>query len=224
MWKKPRMRKSAGDMAVSLAVSTSISNLVRLQLPIALALSLALSMAFGQESPEIAGQEQQQASIVPTFSIVPRIPELTYYPCLQCHEFMTPNPQVRQLLSPHPSDLIHGDQRFWCLTCHKTDDRNYLTNLLGESIEFDNAAEVCASCHMQRHLDWTFGGHGKRQANWQGERVIFSCPHCHDPHDPSIKARAPQPLPPVRKGLERHAHDSENYEPAWKKVEKRNNE
>lgn len=157
------------------------------------------------------------ASTGPDYSVVPRKPELTYYPCMQCHEFMTPNPQVRELFSPHPSTLEHGDQRFWCLTCHQGDDRNFLTSLKGENIEFDDAAEQCAGCHMQRHKDWKFGAHGKRLANWSGERVIYSCPQCHDPHDPAIKARAPQPLPPVRKGLARAEPHEKEHEPAWKR-------
>ena len=158
------------------------------------------------------------------FSIFPRKPELTFYPCTQCHELMTPNPEVRELLSPHPSTLDHGDQRIWCLTCHKIDDRDYLTNLLGENVDFDNAPEVCASCHMQRHKDWMFGGHGKRASNWQGERAIYSCPHCHDPHSPLIEPRAPKPLPPVRKGLERPENVREEHLSVWERLEKRDHE
>jgi hypothetical protein len=157
-------------------------------------------------------------------AIVARKPELTYYPCTQCHQFLTPNPEVRQLISPHPSDLDHGDQRIWCLTCHKIDDRDYLTNLLGENIDFDNAPEVCASCHMRRHKDWMFGGHGKRVSNWQGERVIYSCTQCHDPHSPAIKPRAPKPLPPVRKGLERPELVHDAHGPAWERPEENNHE
>ncbi len=158
------------------------------------------------------------------FSVVPRKPELTYYPCTQCHQFLTPNPQVRELMSPHPSTLDHGDQRIWCLTCHKIDERDYLTNLLGESIDYDNAPDLCASCHMQRHKDWMFGGHGKRVSNWQGERVIYSCPHCHDPHSPMIEPRAPKPLPPIRKGLEHPEIIREAHPPAWQRREEGNHE
>lgn len=160
-----------------------------------------------------------------TFWVVPRKPELNFYPCAQCHEFMTPDPEIRQLFSPHPSDLDHGDERIWCLTCHKIDDRNSLTNLLGESIDYDRAADLCASCHMQRHNDWMYGGHGKRRDNWQGERVIYSCPHCHDPHSPPIESRPPKPLPPVRKGLEREVHAvEEKHLNVWERLESEHNE
>lgn len=180
-----------------------------------LAIFAYVPAGFGQATQEVTEPGIVMETAAGKFWIVPRKPELTYYPCTQCHEFLTPNPEVRQLFSPHPSDLDHGDQRIWCLTCHKIDDRNYLTNLLGESIEFDNAPELCASCHMERHKDWMFGGHGKRVSNWQGERVIYSCPQCHDPHSPTIKPRAPQPLPSVRKGLERPEIFRDAHPPAW---------
>ncbi len=154
------------------------------------------------------------------FWVMPRKSELTYYPCAQCHKLIPPNPEVRKLFSPHPSELDHGDERIWCLTCHDIEDRNTLTNLLGESVDFDRAAEVCASCHMQRHQDWMFGGHGKRRGDWQGERVIYSCPQCHDPHTPTIKPRAPKPPPPVRKGLARPLHpEAEEYLSVWERLE-----
>lgn len=194
-----------------------------------LVLLLLASFAYAPAGFAQAAQEVTEPGIAANataveFSIVPRKPELTYYPCTQCHQFLKPNPEVRKLISPHPSDLNHGDQRIWCLTCHKIDDRDYLTNLLGESIDFDNAPEVCASCHMQRHKDWMSGGHGKRVSNWQGERVIYSCPQCHDPHNPAIKPRAPKPLPPVRKGLERPELVREAHTPAWQRSEEQDHE
>jgi hypothetical protein len=189
-----------------------------------LALFAYVPAGFAQARQEVAEPEILVNAATVEFSIIPREPELTYYPCTQCHQFLAPNPEVRELLSPHPSTLDHGDQRMWCLTCHKIDDRDYLTNLLGESIDYDSAAELCASCHMQRHKDWMFGGHGKRASNWQGERVIYSCPHCHDPHSPMIEPRAPKPLPPLRKGLEHPEIIREAHPPAWERPEEPNHE
>jgi len=189
-----------------------------------LALFAYVPAGFAQARQEVTEPGILENGAAVEFSILPRKPELTYYPCTQCHEFLAPNPEVRELLSPHPSTLDHGDQRIWCLTCHKVDDRDYLTNLLGESIDFDSAPELCASCHMQRHRDWMFGGHGKRAANWQGERVIYSCPHCHDPHSPLIEPRAPKPLPPLRKGLEHSEIVREAHRPAWERPEEPNHE
>jgi hypothetical protein len=189
-----------------------------------LALYAYVPDGFAQATQEVAEPPIVMETAAGEIAIVPRKPELTYYPCTQCHEFLAPNSDVRELISPHPSDLDHGDQRIWCLTCHKIDDRNYLTNLLGESIDFDHAPELCASCHMQRHRDWMFGGHGKRVSNWQGERIIYSCPHCHDPHSPMIEPRAPKPLPPVRKGLERPENVHEAHRPAWERPEETSHE
>lgn len=151
------------------------------------------------------------------FQVVSRRSELEFFPCTGCHEYMTPDPEIREFDDPHPGKLEHGDGRIWCLNCHKLDELDYLTNLLGQKIEFDDAAAVCASCHMQRHKDWTYGAHGKRQANWQGERVIYGCPHCHDPHSPAIKPRAAQPVPPLRRGLEPHHGEDKQHLPVWER-------
>lgn len=189
-----------------------------------LALFACIPVGFAQARQEVTEPGIIVNASAVEFSIVPRKQELNFYPCTQCHQFLTPNPEVRELISPHPSTLDHGDQRIWCLTCHKIDDRDYLTNLLGESIDFDSAPELCASCHMQRHKDWMFGGHGKRVSNWQGERVIYSCPHCHDPHSPMIEPRAPKPLPPLRKGLEHPEIMREAHPPAWERPKDLNHE
>jgi len=183
-----------------------------------------LPHGFAQAEPDVTEPVALVNPAGAEYSIVPRKPELTYYPCTQCHKFMTPNPEVRDLSSPHPSTLDHGNERIWCLTCHKIDNRDFLTNLLGADIDFDNAPDLCASCHMQRHNDWMSGGHGKRVADWQGERVIYSCPQCHDPHSPAIKPRAPKPVPPIRKGLERGLHVKEAHLKVWERLEKRDHE
>ena len=137
----------------------------------------------------------------PQISVLPRKNDLFFYPCDQCHESMEPNPEIRSLNAMHDSNLEHGRGRIWCLSCHDLDNRNYLKTLLNELVDFDEAYLVCGGCHANRHKDWSFGAHGKRLANWQGERTQYSCPQCHDPHSPAIKLRAPKPAPPVRAGL-----------------------
>ncbi len=137
----------------------------------------------------------------PQVSVLPRKDDLFFYPCDQCHESMEPNPEIRPLNAVHDSNLEHGRGRIWCLSCHDLENRNYLKTLLNELVDFDEAYVVCGGCHANRHKDWSFGAHGKRVANWQGERTLYNCAHCHDPHSPSIKARAPKPAPPVRARL-----------------------
>jgi uncharacterized CHY-type Zn-finger protein len=152
---------------------------------------------------------------VPPFKVVPRKDDLLYYPCGQCHDTMEPNPEIRQLDDTHINQLNHGRGRIWCLSCHDTEKRNYLRTLLGERVDFDDAYLVCGGCHAGRQKDWLYGAHGKRIANWKGERTLLGCPACHDPHDPSIKPRAPKPAPPVRAGLERQPHVLLEHENVW---------
>lgn len=137
----------------------------------------------------------------PSFTVVPREDKLSYYPCAMCHANLPVNPEPRRLMAPHPAALNHGSGRFWCLDCHTADNRNALKTLAGEPVSFNDSHLVCGQCHYQPQRDWYFGAHGKRVGNWQGERTIYSCTHCHDPHDPSVKPRAPEAPPPVRQGL-----------------------
>ena len=134
--------------------------------------------------------------------MLPRKHDLFFYPCDQCHESMEPNPEIRPLNAMHDSTLEHGRGRIWCLSCHDLENRNYLKTLLDELVDIDEAYQVCGGCHANRQKDWFFGAHGKRIANWQGDRTLYNCTHCHNPHSPAIKARAPKPAPPVRAGLE----------------------
>ncbi|NIO42097.1 MAG: cytochrome C [Burkholderiales bacterium] len=151
----------------------------------------------------------------PEFSVVPRKDDLFFYPCGQCHDAMEPNPEIRQLDAMHDSTLEHGRGRIWCLSCHDLANRNYLTTFLGELVDIDEAYLVCGGCHANRQKDWTFGAHGKRVANWQGERTLYNCTHCHDPHSPAIKARAPMAPPPVRAGLELKRGIEHKKSPVW---------
>ena len=147
----------------------------------------------------------------PSFQVLPRQDKLTYYPCSQCHQYMEPNPKPRKLSAPHPGEINHGKGRLWCTNCHYAEDRDYLATAMGEPVDYNNSHLVCGSCHANRHKDWYFGGHGKRVGNWQGERTLYNCAHCHDPHHPAIKPREPMAAPSVRIGLNReqgHPHQS----------------
>jgi len=139
----------------------------------------------------------------PEFDVVPRKDELFFFPCSQCHESMEPNPDIRPLDTMHDAEIDHGRGRIWCLSCHDFENRDYLSTLLGERVDFEQAYIVCGGCHASRQKDWTFGAHGKRVANWQGDRTLYNCTHCHNAHSPAIEPRAPQPAPPVRAGLTR---------------------
>ena len=138
----------------------------------------------------------------PAFKVVPQKDGLVFFPCSGCHAAMQPNPVPRLLAAPHPAALVHGAERIWCLDCHQTKDRDQLTTLAAQPVDFNDSHQVCGQCHFRQHKEWYFGAHGKRVANWKGTREIYNCTHCHDPHAPALKPRAPSPPPPVRAGLE----------------------
>jgi len=154
----------------------------------------------------------------PSLTVLPRKDELFFYPCSQCHASMEPNPEIRPLDVMHDAEISHGDGRLWCLNCHDLEDRDNLRSLLGEPVDFDDAYLICGGCHAKRHRDWAFGVHGKRVANWQGEREVYNCTHCHNPHTPAIAPRAPKAPPPVRAGLERQAGETHERLPVWQRA------
>ena len=162
----------------------------------------------------------------PEISVVGRMDALSFYPCSTCHSAMPVNQERRELMAPHQRVLDHGDGRIWCLNCHAPESRDHLATLNGERLSFDQADQVCAQCHADVHQDWTFGVHGKRVGRWEGPREIYSCAHCHDPHDPAVRPRAPEPPPPVRAGLDPMpdgTHHDPLY-PRWQQGEESQNE
>ena len=148
-------------------------------------------------------------------AVVPRAEPLKFAPCEQCHQFLQTNPEVRTLMAPHVRELAHGDGRIWCLNCHGGENHAGLVTLLGEPASFEDGHQVCGGCHARRYRDWQFGAHGKRAGTWQGERTVYGCTHCHDPHNPALEPRAPEPPPPVRVGLERPEGHAESRRPVW---------
>lgn len=154
----------------------------------------------------------------PAFSVVPRKPQLALYPCSQCHKVLPLNTQPRKLVNaPHAAALAHGKGRFWCLDCHQGNDRDVLHTIGGAKVDFDQSYLLCGQCHSARQRDWFFGGHGKRVAGWQGERQIYACTHCHDPHNPLIAPRQASKPPPVRAGLSPMQRVHETRALPWQK-------
>ena len=180
-----------------------------------LAAGKALSESPATQTAGVA--EPNTATEVANYTVVSRKPDINFFPCSQCHDYLPPNPTQRELFTPHQSTLDHGGNRFWCLTCHDQEKRDNLRRVDGTLLEIDNAPELCASCHMARYRDWKGGAHGKRIGNWQGERVLLACPQCHNPHSPTIKPRAPQKPPPVRRDLERPEVEEHGAVPVWVK-------
>lgn len=175
-----------------------------------------LPSGFTQDAPDNADPLAFTGySDAPVFSVVSRKTELFFYPCDQCHAAMEPNPEIRSLSVMHDAEIEHGQGRIWCLSCHDLENRNNLVTLLAEPVDFDDSHLVCGGCHAKRHRDWAFGAHGKRVANWQGERTVYACTHCHNPHKPAIAPRAPAPAPTARTGLELKPGTIHRTPPAW---------
>lgn len=155
--------------------------------------------------------------------VKPRKDKLTFYPCANCHASMQTNSTPRPIVLHAPIGLVdgkldHGQQRFWCLTCHSPDDRNHLQTLTGAKVDFNDAWKVCGQCHSARQRDWYYGAHGKRVDNWNAEAERYNCTECHNPHRPPFRQQAPKPKPPVRSGLEPMPEVKEHHkEPVWDK-------
>ena len=159
----------------------------------------------------------------PPFSVLPRKPELPLHPCSMCHNLQKLNTTVRQFKvapppegAPHAGVLRHGKGRIWCLDCHMPQDREWLRTVGGARLDFNDSSTQCGQCHSARHRDWAFGGHGKRVAGWTGERVLYACTHCHDPHQPQLKQRQASKPPPVRAGLQPMALQRQHAPPPWR--------
>lgn len=150
----------------------------------------------------MAPEEFKGYPAAPPFSVVTRRENILLYPCSQCHNLLPLNTLPRKLIaSPHQATLQHGGGRFWCLDCHQAKDRQWLRTIDGDKVDFNDSSRLCGQCHGARQRDWAFGAHGKRVAGWNGERQIYACTHCHDPHSPVLKLREAQAVPPVRAGL-----------------------
>jgi hypothetical protein len=185
----------------------------------------------------------QSVNEAPPFKVVPRKPALTKYPCTGCHDNSFVDARVRILKEEH-SDLVfdHGGGRFWCYdACHNGRDMNDLVSLQRRPIDYDRAYRLCGQCHFEKRKDWAFGGHGRRAGawpvprdvpltpdklrvserekigTWQGQRVLLSCPACHNPHSPSIKPFPLSPVPQVRAGLKRTETEPDNHLHAWER-------
>ena len=175
-------------------------------------------LVFISEGRADTGQANNQLyPEAPPFTVQPRENELKFEECSDCHEEGDTDPEPRRLRTRHVRKIDHGGNRFWCLTCHAGDRIEYLRTPDNEKVDFEQSYLICGSCHADRQRDWYFGAHGKRVTGWQEERVIYACTHCHDPHKPAVKPRAPMAPPPVRIGLERQEHHRPEISRTWER-------
>jgi len=137
----------------------------------------------------LAKEEYQGGS----FRVLARKKSVERFPCSNCHgdKPVTVN-QGRELTHGNIA-LNHGreGQGLSCIDCHDSVERNFLEDKKGRKIDFDHVYQLCGQCHFRQKRDWLGGAHGKRVANWAGERVVYNCTSCHDPHAPRFEKRFP---------------------------------
>ena len=124
------------------------------------------------------------------FSVWQRTPQLKRQDCQSCHAT-----KKRRVAKPHKEiNLVHAaNQGMSCQTCHHKPKVWLLKNPSNqETMAIDHAYLSCQGCHASQVKDWAGGAHGKRVARWQGERVIYNCTQCHNPHDPRHEKRWPK--------------------------------
>lgn len=166
-------------------------------------------------SGKLVVTEKTAAEQLPAYDIKNRVPEKTFpvplppftegiFPCSQCHSYMKPNPQRRELTEYHTEIVLHhAEGQRWCTDCHNLVNRDKLRLVSGDLIDFSESYRLCGQCHGDKFRDWKVGVHGKRTGYWNGDKQYLLCVHCHNPHDPKFKALKPLP-PPVRPTSARH--------------------
>lgn len=127
------------------------------------------------------------------FRVLSRKNLIGRYKCSSCH---TKKPvTVKQGLQLTHGDVVlqHGGegQGLSCIDCHHEEQRDFLEDKKGRKIDFDHSYQLCGQCHFRQKRDWLGGAHGKRVSNWAGDRVVFNCTSCHNPHSPRFEKRFP---------------------------------
>ncbi len=130
--------------------------------------------------------------------LVDRSDIISQYPCTNCHvsgKIVSTNISEE---NPHARIHVkHGTKKdVTCSTCHVLSDPEKLKSL-DKPVPMLLAPKLCETCHSTQYKDWLQGAHGKRIGTWAGERVIYSCTQCHNPHDTEFKKTQPAKGPKV---------------------------
>ena len=140
--------------------------------------------------PTILAKEEGQGG---PFRVLARKQEIGRFACSSCHNGKT-------VLAQNATTLTHGDvvvrhgqegSGLACVDCHHPEDRDFLEDKKGNKIDYDHSYQLCGQCHFRQKRDWLGGAHGKRVEYWAGDRVVFNCTTCHNPHAPRFAKRFP---------------------------------
>ncbi len=128
-----------------------------------------------------------------TFRVLARKQDIERYKCSSCHN-------AKEVLGKNAFELTHGNvvinhgqegTALGCIDCHHPEDLDSLEDKKGRKIDFDHSYQLCGQCHFRQKRDWLGGAHGKRVSYWAGDRVVYNCTTCHDPHAPKFAKRFP---------------------------------
>ena len=138
----------------------------------------------------VPAKEQYQGG---SFRVLARKSHIQRYKCSSCHSEKKVLVKNGAALTHGTVELNHGKDGnvLKCIDCHHPEDRDYLEDKKGRKIDFDHSYQLCGQCHFRQKRDWTGGAHGKRVQYWAGERVVYNCTTCHDPHSPRFAKRYP---------------------------------
>ena len=112
--------------------------------------------------PTVLAREKYQGG---PFRVLARKQDIERYKCSSCHT-------AKEVRGKSAFELTHGNKK-------------------GRKIDLDHSYQLCGQCHFRQKRDWLGGAHGKRVSYWAGDRVIYNCTTCHDPHSPKFAKRFP---------------------------------
>lgn len=140
--------------------------------------------------PTVLARENYQGG---SFRVLARKQAIERYKCSSCHT-------EKEVKGKSAFQLTHGDvvinhgqegSALICIDCHNPVKMDYLEDKKGRDIDFDHSYQLCGQCHFRQKRDWLGGAHGKRVSYWAGDRVVFNCTTCHNPHAPKFAKRFP---------------------------------
>lgn len=135
-----------------------------------------------------------------TFRVLARKSKIKRFRCSSCHNEKPVTVNAAVELTHGDINLSHGQPgALSCIDCHHPEKRDFLEDKKGNTIDLDHSYQLCGQCHFRQKSDWLGGAHGKRATYWAGERVVFNCTTCHDPHSPRFEKRFPATYsPPIK--------------------------
>jgi len=128
--------------------------------------------------------------------------------CIQCHYG---KPEHEKLVLKWDKSK-HWKRGITCTKCHGGNSaaqvladakkegtgfkhiKEAMTTLTGARAK-EVAFEYCGQCHGEKYREWEAGIHGKRLGNWNGEKQMWVCVKCHNPHNPKFRKIKPKPAP-----------------------------